>query len=350
MKQRLKDRSERGALRKLKPPGGVDFISNDYLGYSRLELPETGLPHGSTGSRLLSGNHKVFGDTEDFMAGFFGAESSLLFNSGYTANLGLISALSDKESLFIYDAYSHASVRDGLRMGFGRHWHYEHNDLDHLESLLQKASEGVFVVTESVFSMDGDEAPLKEIADLCERYGAKLIVDEAHSGGIFGRQGRGSCEEAGICGQVFARVFTFGKAFGRHGAVVVGSGVLREYLINFSRPFIYSTAMSPHEVEQLRMSVEYRSSEESEVDLLRRNIEYWNRRTGSLIRTPIRIIPVSGGNEVARTLEKKIAEAGYRVPAILSPTVAPGRERLRICLHSFNTETEMQGLLKAAAG
>lgn len=346
MQERLKERKEASALRTLKDQQGIDFISNDYLGYARLRFQVQDLPKGSTGSRLLSGNHPVFEHTEQFLAEFFGSPSALLQNSGYTANLGLISALSEKNSLFIYDALSHASVRDGLRLGFGNSWHFEHNDPDHLESLLRKAKPGTYVYTEAVFSMDGDKAPFGEILELCEKYGARLIVDEAHSGGIFGKEGQGLCHETGMQDRVFARLITFGKAYGRHGAVILGSSELREYLVNFSRPFIYSTALPPSEVSEIRSAVEYRLKDKESIAALQKNIAYWKTLGLPTNGTPICVIPVKGGNAAVKELEEKLKNSGLAAPAILSPTVPEGQERLRVCLHSFNTNVEMECFLE----
>ncbi len=344
MKNKLLDRESFGLLRTLKKNAGIDFISNDYLGYATLNLQPSNLQPGAAGSRLLAGNHPVFEETEKYLADVFHAEDALLFNSGYTANLGLISAISEKDTTILYDSLIHASIRDAIRMGFGTGWHFEHNDLDHLETLLKRSTPTRYVITESVFSMDGDLSPLKEMADLCDKYDAKLIVDEAHAGGIFGKQGEGLIDELGLTDRVFARVITFGKAFGRHGAVVLGSGELKQYLINFSRPFIYSTALPPREVDAIKKVVEYRLKDLQAPSRLKANIEKWNSLNESDLKSPIVIVPVEGGNEKAKALSQSLLEKGFQVPAILSPTVPKGKERLRICLHSFNSKEEISQL------
>jgi 8-amino-7-oxononanoate synthase len=251
LEKKLEKRKEIDALRTLAiNEGKTDFCSNDYLGIVKNKLlenvPGENYAHGSTGSRLLSGNYKLIEETENIIANFHEAEAGLLFNSGYAANTGLLGCIAQKGDIIIYDQLSHASIRDGIRLSFATSFSFQHNDVGDLEKKLagiQNPGVNIFVVTESVFSMDGDMAPLLEISSLCERYGAGLIVDEAHATGVTGAKGEGLVQQLSIQHKCFARVHTFGKACGCHGAIVLGSEKLKNYLINFSRPFIYSTSL-----------------------------------------------------------------------------------------------------------
>ena len=239
VEKRIGLRAESNALRTLSPTlEGVDFYSNDYLGFVTNGLlqqeiatlfPEP-LPPGSTGSRLLSGDTEHSHRIEAEIAEFHGGESALLFNSGYDANVGLLSSTPTRHDTVLYDERSHASIKDGVRLSQAKYsWPFLHNNLDDLENKIKKAAGDCYVVVESVYSMHGDFAPLIDIADLCKKYGAYLIVDEAHSTGIFGPRGEGQVTELGLEQSVFARIFTFGKALGAHGAAIVGSEKLKTY-------------------------------------------------------------------------------------------------------------------------
>ena len=206
---------------------------------------------GSGGSRLLAGNYPLIEKLEKSIASFHDAEAGLIFNSGYDANIGLLSCIALKEDTILYDQLIHASLRDGIRLGYAQSFSFEHNNPASLELRLKQAAGTVYVVTESLFSMDGDLAPLQEMAALCEQYNAKLIVDEAHATGIVGEHGEGLVQHLQLQSKCFARIHTFGKALGVHGAIVLGSSFLRSYLINFSRPFIYTTALPPCTVQHI---------------------------------------------------------------------------------------------------
>ncbi len=242
--KKIEERKSAGSLRQLKLVRGmVDFCSNDYLGLaSLLKVGNPGLQLGSTGSRLLAGNYPLIEEVEMEIAEFHQSEAGLIFNSGYDANVGLLSCVAQKNDTIIYDSLSHASIRDGVRLSFAQSWAFNHNDLVDLEKKLQLATGQLFVVTESVFSMDGDKAPLVEIVELCKTYKAALVVDEAHATGIIGDKGAGLVQAMGLQQHCLARVHTFGKALGCHGAIVLGSKILRTYLINFARSLIYTTA------------------------------------------------------------------------------------------------------------
>jgi 8-amino-7-oxononanoate synthase len=203
LQKKLHERKEQHAFRQLRlPDGKTDFYSNDYLGIVKNHLlppPDAGLASGSTGSRLLAGNYLLAEETERELAAFHQAEAALLFNSGYDANSGLLGCIPQRGDTIIYDSLSHASIRDGIRLSFAQSFSFAHNEVDDLKKKLAAAKGGhIFVVTESVFSMDGDEAPLKAMAALCHEYGAGLIVDEAHATGVVGKRGEGLVQQLGL--------------------------------------------------------------------------------------------------------------------------------------------------------
>lgn len=343
--KRLQDRQEKGSLRSLLSFDDlIDFWSNDYLGLARI-------PHqieilGSTGSRLISGNSKAVEAIEQQMADHFQSEAALIFNSGYDANLGLFSSLPQKGDTIIYDELVHASVRDGIRLSFAHAFSFRHNSTQDLEKKLQKAEGTIFVAVESLYSMDGDLAPLKEISSLCKAYGAFLIVDEAHSGGVFGENGFGLCHELGISEEVFIRLFTFGKAYGTHGAAVCCSEEVRQYLVNFARSFIYTTALPESFYRHMMGQVEL-SNNDSLREQLQENITYFSKRIQSAIssgRSPIQVIEFPE-LEACKAKAAELQQAGFAVKAILPPTVPSGSQRLRICIHSFNTKEEIDRLI-----
>ena len=364
LQKKLQDRQEHNAFRRLLlPDGKTDFCSNDYLGIVRNQLIEKKLgeheythpafKHGSTGSRLLAGNYALVEETEKKLAVFHEAEAGLIFNSGYDANLGLLSCVPQRGDTIIYDYLSHASLRDGIRLSFAQSFSFRHNDLADLEKRLQAATGTIFVVTESVFSMDGDLAPLTAISDLCEQYGAHLIVDEAHATGVVGATGEGLVQHLNLQTKCFARVHTFGKAVGCHGAIVLGSERLRNYLVNFSRSFIYSTALPEASVAAIRCAYELFPFMQEERVHLQQLINTFQQATNNWEKlvsfTPIQIVIIPGNDPV-----KKIAEAlqaaGLDVRAILYPTVPVGKERLRIVLHAFNSMQELHKLLWVLGG
>ena len=357
--KKLEDRKQADALRSLvinkDQTDLADFCSNDYLGIVKNKLIEklipTGLLHGSTGSRLLSGNYALIEETEKQIADFHVAEAGLIFNSGYDANMGLLSSVPQKGDTIIYDQLSHASLRDGIRLSFASSFSFLHNDLEDLKKKLSSsdADHQIFVVTGSVFSMDGDIAPLREIADLCEKYNAALIVDEAHATGVVGTKGEGLVQKTNLEKKCFARIHTFGKACGAHGAIILGSQKLKQYLINFSRQFIYSTALPPITIKAISASYKIFPSMEKEREHIKKLIGVF-KESGSNYKilssdTPIQIAIIPGNDKV-----KKVAttfrENNIDIRAILYPTVPRGQERLRIVLHAFNTEEEVKEVIK----
>lgn len=344
-------------MRKLRlPENQIDFSSNDYLGFAAdedlhqkliLSLKNHSAKNGSTGSRLLTGNSALAEELEIKIAEFFKTESALLFNSGYDANIGLLSSLPQRGDTIITDALVHASIIDGVRLSHANRFIFKHNDLNNLEEKLSRATGICYVIVESVYSMDGDEAPLAELILRTKKHHAQLIVDEAHAVGI---SKRGLCVDAGLENDVFARIVTFGKAFGAHGAVVLGGTILRDYLINFARSFIYSTAQSPHSLLAIKGALKKLDTADAKIEKLLKNRAFFQAKSAGLKNLQITnsaiqqiIIP---GNEQVRSASKYLAEKGFDVRPIVSPTVPAGTERLRICLHSFNTEDEISGLVE----
>ena len=341
----LEDRKAKGSLRSLLSfENHVDFWSNDYLGLAR--TAQSIEVKGSTGSRLISGNSVRVEEVEQQLAAHFHSEAALIFNSGYDANLGLFSSLPQKGDTILYDELVHASVRDGIRLSFAKAFSFKHSDVTDLEKKLQKAEGTVFVAVESLYSMDGDLAPLKEISELCTKYDALLIVDEAHSGGVFGEEGKGLCHELEIPESVFIRLFTFGKAYGAHGAVVCCSGEVRQFLVNFARSFIYTTALPEAMYTHMLQQVE-RSKPDRLRAQLQENIAHFTREFQSTLsseRSPIQILEYSD-LEHCTSKAQQLQDAGFAVKAILPPTVPAGSQRLRICLHAFNTKAEINQLI-----
>ena len=372
LKDKLDKRKEVNALRSLEDQGGlVDFVSNDYLGFAREKslYEESGKfldnqiiqNSGSTGSRLLSGNHPIFDQTEKRIAEYHGSDASLIFNSGYDANLGFFSSVPLRGDLILYDEYAHASIRDGISMSQAKSYKFKHNDLQQLQDLINRHKtqianqEGViYVVTESVFSMDGDSPDLKSITNICDEYGCLLVIDEAHAVGVFGQNGAGLVEELNLEPRVFARIVTFGKALGVHGAAVLGTNDLKEFLVNFARSFIYTTAMPPHSAASVYVAYDMLNSEAGIMvrDNLKRNISWFTDHVDtyglgkSFISSDsaIQSCIIPGNSEVKR-ISKALKEKGYDVRPILSPTVPESEERLRFCIHSFNTKEEINGVL-----
>lgn len=359
--QKLQQRTEQGTLRKLPAPViSTDFSSNDYLGFARspelrkrtqdilAKIPE--YQNGSGGSRLLSGNHHFTEETEHHIANFHSAEAGLIFNSGYDANLGLLSSLAQRGDTIIADELIHASLIDGARLSHANRYAFKHNDLGALEAKLKIAKGAIYVLAESVYSMDGDIAPLQEMSDLCKHYRANLIVDEAHALGIFGNHGKGLVQMLGLEQTVFARVITFGKALGCHGAIVLGSSNLRQYLINFARSFIYTTAAPVQSIAQIfaayqmLASTDYAYLMQPKIMLYNSLIRQTSLRSDIQNTTAIHTI-LFQSNKAAKAASSTLQLKNFDVRAILSPTVPQGKERLRICLHLFNTNDEIKLLI-----
>ncbi len=376
LEKRLENRKEQNAFRSLGVSNTlVDFSSNDYLGFAGnkqlflkaqqvLEDHEM-IVNGATGSRLLSGNHKLYPIAEKQIEDFHNVPAALIFNSGYDANIGFFSTIPQKGDLIFYDELVHASIRDGISMSHSKAYKFKHNDLGDLQkklkSVSQESNAEVYIVTESVFSMDGDSPDLNAFATFSEKGNYHLIVDEAHALGVFGDKERGLIQELELENKVFARIITFGKALGVHGAAILGDKLLTEYLINFSRSFIYTTALSPHSVAAIISGYTFleeqgANKEENEILNLKRNIKFFNSEVNRLQLQDVFIKSDSAihcciieGNEEVKNIANQIQGAGFDVKPILSPTVPKGSERLRICLHSFNTEEDIKRLLQLMA-
>lgn len=333
---KLKKRKEEGTMRSLfRLEGLKDFYSNDYLGMSQLEI-STENKGGSTGSRLISGNSTEAENCESFLAEWFKTEAALVFNSGYDANLGFFSSILQKGDTVLYDEKIHASVRDGIRLSFADSFSFRHNDTEDLKKKIQKAGKTVYVAVESLYSMDGDMAPLGEIMALCTESGANLIVDEAHACGVFGEHGRGIIDNLSNPSDVFARIITFGKAYGYHGAAVLGSKELKKYLINFARPFIYTTALPRESYVQIQARVGHESIPERQRNLQQNIANFRNQfEEGSFIsevNSPIQVMRIGNVDETKKKA-KEFLNKGWAVKAIFSPTVSRGEEGIRFCIH-----------------
>lgn len=381
LQQKLNVRTETNALRKLPvPTNGIDFSSNDYLGFAKNEeifetthqyLVDNNIKiNGATGSRLISGNHNSYNITENYIAAFHQSEAALIFNSGYDANVGFFSAVPQRNDIILYDELCHASIRDGIQMSHAKSYKFQHNDYEDLEVLLIKFQtsnselvEGqlptsssllptIYIVTESVFSMDGDVPNMEILVQLSEKYNALLVVDEAHALGVFGDKGEGLVQLQQLQYKIFARIMTFGKGLGCHGAAILGSASLKEYLVNFARSFIYTTGLSPHSVATILVAYQH-LNQSSELQKIKDNINFFNQQKQLLGIKPLFVYSKSAihsaiipGNDKAKQIAAQLQEKGFEVKAILSPTVPEGQERLRFCLHSYNTEKEMQDVLK----
>jgi len=373
--QKLENRKQNNSLRKLPVFNNlVDFSSNDYIGFSKSEsifklthaylLENEIFQNGASGSRLISGNHSLYQITETFIAEFHDAESALIFNSGYDANVGFFSAVPQRNDVILYDELSHASIRDGIVMSNAKSYKFNHNDFEDLERLIIKfqasisdlrdqSSINIYIVTETVFSMDGDSSNLEELVALSEKYNCYLIVDEAHTLGVFGEKGEGMMQYLNLHNKIFARIMTFGKGLGCHGAAILGSSDLKEYLVNFARSFIYTTGLSPHAVATILVAYQQLQVEKETIEKLRQNIILFNQQKNLLGLKPMFVRSKSAiqsaivpGNENAKQLAQQLQDKGFDIKAILSPTVPEGQERLRFCIHSYNSEEEINQVLE----
>ena len=349
--KKLEDRIEKGTLRSLSSfDGMIDFFSNDYLGLSKEDFSCEISSYGATGSRLISGTTPRMLEIESEIAQIFAVQSSLMFNSGYDANLGLFSSIPQRGDTILYDEFIHASVRDGIRLSHAKTISFRHNDIEDLSAKIERSDGSIYVAVESLYSMDGDFAPIKKLAVLCKSRNAYLIIDEAHACGVFGENGKGLVFELGLSHLVFARLVTFGKAYGSHGACVLGSSDLIQYLYNFARSFIYTTAL-PESVFERNLKLASSGLASNRRIKLNSNLVYFrsNFYHSGLISnemSPIQIIEF-GSIEATKTVAEKIQALNIAVKPIYSPTVTEGKERLRICIHSFNTKQELDALIRA---
>jgi 8-amino-7-oxononanoate synthase len=349
-----------GLLRQMRLPAGVDLVSNDYLGLAEhpaliaaMRQALGTLPAGSGGSRLLRGHHEVFERLEHRLARFCGAEAALLFGSGYAANIGLLQAIVAPGDVIFSDERNHASLIDGIRLTKASLVVYSHQNLDALDAALLAPRGGrAIVITESVFSMDGDLTPLRELSGLCERRDAVLIVDEAHATGLYGLRGSGRVEELGLRDRVLATMHTGGKALGSGGAWVAGSRVLRDVLVNRARTFIFSTAPLPVLAAALDAALDIVGDEPNRREelhrkalLLRSALDAHGLHAGGT--SPI--VPIIiGSNESAVWLQRELMACGFDVRAIRPPSVAPGTARLRVTVRVPLNDDELLEFAGAA--
>jgi len=365
---RLDKRHTENAYRSLGTPTGmVDFSSNDYLGIAQnvavfsktfqLLLNQNIAQNGATGSRLISGNHVLYGMLEELLMTFHDSESALVFNSGYDANLGFFSAVPQRGDFIFYDEFIHASIRDGISLSLAKSFKFSHNDIDVLKEKIQQisktrekaANSEIYIVTESVFSMDGDSPDLKSLVAFCNKNGYRLVVDEAHAVGMYGKNGEGLLQEMKLHHQVFARIVTFGKALGAHGAAILGNDILKQYLVNFARSLIYSTGMPPHGVATIISAYGYLKEEgKAEQNQLSENIFFFKERLQKLKladyfttgNSPIQSC-IIGNTAKTKQVSQKLHDKGFNVKAIVAPTVPQGQERLRFCIHNYNSREEI---------
>ncbi len=355
----LEERKKQHLLRHLPlPPEGIDFYSNDYLGFARSthlkrlieeEILKANLGNGATGSRLLSGNSGYAQSVEKKIAAFHNAETALIYPTGYMANLGLISCLATKATTLVMDELLHASLIDGARLGYAKKVRFKHNHTPDLEKQLKKIASQKLVIVESVYSMDGDICPLDEVVEICNAHQAPLLVDEAHSIGVFGENGSGLVQELGLENKVMARIMTFGKAAGIHGAAVVGPAWLKEYQTNFSRPLIFSTAPSPHQFASILAMYQHLPYAADERKKLEEIVNYFVEKRNTCkkgwLRSPthIQTLIIPGNEEVVKMAEH-LKNYGINALPIRKPSVPENEERIRFCLHAYNTKEEVDKL------
>ncbi len=361
---KLQHREETNSLRSLKTPTNlVDFSSNDYLGFAKSEIIFTethqylinnnSKQNGATGSRLLSGNHNLYPIVESFLSNFYKTETATIFNSGYDANIGFFSSVPQRGDVILYDELIHASIRDGIQLSNAKAFKFNHNNLADLEEKINRQNTSnnqaeVYVVTESVFSMDGDSPDLLKMAEICTKHNVFFIVDEAHAIGVFNK---GLVEQLNLQHKVFARIVTFGKGLGCHGAAILGCTELQNYLINFARSFIYTTGLSPHALATIKIAYQTLLNQPEYPEKLQDNIHHFKKE---IKRFSLNFIPsnsaihccVISGNKKVKNISLKLQENGFDVKAILSPTVTKGKERLRFCLHSYNSVKEISKVLE----
>ncbi len=359
VRERLAALREADRFRTLKTPQGVDLSSNDYLGLSKHPAVIKGMLRavekygaGSGGSRLLSGNLPLHEEVEGTLARFKGREAALLFNSGYQGNVGILSALAGPGDQVFSDKLNHASIVDGVRLSKARVFAYRHCDMNDLEGDLKRhpprsRSAKRLIVTDTVFSMDGDIAPLKDLVFLAERYGAMLMVDEAHAAGVFGPNGAGISEMLGVSGDVALALGTCGKAMGVFGAYVACGREMRDYLVNHARSFIFSTSLPPAVLGGILAAVEVIKGEpERRERLLERAAEVREelRAAGiDTLKSESQIVPVILGSQSrALAFSKKLAEENLDVRAVRPPTVPKGTSRLRLSLNVSVSEEDLR--------
>ena len=370
----LKERRHRNQLRALRPlehlPNAevcvngqtlINFCSNDYLGLSQHPLLKAKAVEfterygvGSTASRLICGTVECFDQVERKLADLKGAEAALILNSGYQANVSILPALADRETLILSDSLNHNSLIQGALLSRCHVERFRHNDVQHVRELLQKHQvkdySRIFIITESIFSLDGDVSDISALSELADEYEALLIVDEAHATGVVGERGMGL-----TCGQkVDLTIGTFGKACGSFGAYVTCSERLREYLINCCTGFIYTTALPPAVLGAIDAALDLIPEMDNEREELHANSEFMRSSLHKLGYdtgdSTTQIIPVIMGDEVeALNMSKRLEENGILALAIRPPTVPPGQSRIRLSLSALHTKEHIERLLHVLA-
>jgi len=375
LQEQLERLEESGRLRTLQPVEGaqqpvlrrgdkrlINLSSNNYLGLADHPVLKEAAARaairgsGATASRLIVGHDLQVAALEEKLAAFKGTEAALLFGSGYLANVGVLSALLGRGDVVFSDELNHASIIDGIRLSKADCYRYQHRDMDHLETLLKQAAQRGFrrrlIVTDSVFSMDGDVAPLREIVWLKNRYNAALMVDEAHGGGVFGPHGEGYATHAGVSQEVDLTMGTFSKAFGVYGAYVAGGRDWIRYLINTCRSFIYTTALPPAVVGAIDAAVDLVQSSHQLRKALMAKAERFRRRLREMgfdtAGSSTQIIPVViGGNREAVAFSRALEELGVLGVAIRPPTVPEGTARIRFSLMANHDDEDLDVALAA---
>src|SRR4051794_7535040 len=368
LQARLDDLRGRGLYRKLRLVSGPQgprvlldgkpvllLCSNNYLGLAdhprvRKAAADAAMRWGagSGASRLVSGNMTIHRRLEERLAAFKSSESCLLFGSGYLANTGIVAALAREGDVVFSDALNHASIVDGCRLARARTFVYDHADTDHLEWGLREAGgRGALIVTDGIFSMDGDGAPLARIAELAHRYDARVMVDDAHGLGAVGPGGRGSVPEAGLTDEIDVVVGTLGKALGSYGAYACTSRTMAKYLVNTARTLIFSTALSPPAVAAAGAALDLLIEEPRRVDRLQRNAKIMREAlaghgmTTGNSSTQVLPLVVGDADHAVRVCERAL-EKGIFAQAIRPPTVPEGSSRLRLAVMASHTRTELQ--------
>lgn len=340
----------------------VNLSSNNYLGLAThpvlIAAARAGAGRGAGvgSSRLVAGHDRSHRQLEEEVASFKRTERALVFGSGYLANVGVLSAVLDRESAVFSDRLNHASIIDGARLSRAERHPYRHRDLDHLEALLEEASRrGVrrkLIVTDTVFSMDGDVAPLAGLVELKERYGAALMVDEAHAGGVFGPRGEGLAHELGLAGRIELDVGTFSKAFGVYGAYVAGSETWIRHLLNVSRTLIYTTGLPPAVIDPIRAAIGLVREGDQVRAALREKAAQFRERLGvagfDTAGSSTQIVPILvGTNEAALRFAATLEQRGVLAVPIRPPTVPEGTARLRFSLTAAHDDAEIERALTA---
>lgn len=327
----------------------LNLSSNNYLGFADnkeiteefLDFAKDNYSFGSASARLLTGTLPVYKELEELLCRLFKKDKALLFNSGYHANVGITSSIVDKNDVIFSDKLNHASIIDGMKLSNSKFFRYVHNDMESLEKLLERERKNynnAIIITESVFSMDGDIADLKKIVELKKKYNCMLMVDEAHAFGVFGENGLGVSEVLGITKEIDLIVGTFGKSIGSMGAFVTGSNTLIDYLINKARSFIFSTALPPINIAFSKWIIENKLPYTFEK---RQKMLYLGKKLGS----ESHIIPVIiGTNADTEKICKRLFDAGYFTLPIRPPTVPEGTSRLRLSLTTEIEEKDLENL------